>query len=156
MRPFAVCPDVLLCSFASFITKTDRCVSGLVGNIQQLSIFLVKIPSCWSCLLFSINDTHKRALAWNNALLEYSWSCVHEPYQDPPHPNPSLCEPFIPFSCYIRPMNTHDQPYYLSFSLSCTVDISCIRCVSVCALHLGLFLALLLSCWRHIVSHSFA
>lgn len=48
------------------------------------------MPCWWLCLLWCINDTHNRALAWNNAVFEYGWSCVHEPYQDPPSPSTPL------------------------------------------------------------------
>lgn len=29
------------------------------------------------CWLWCINDTHRKALAWNNAVFEYGWSCVN-------------------------------------------------------------------------------
>lgn len=66
-----------------------------IGLTHTLWLFFVcgnsEAMLCWClCLLCCINDTHKRALAWNNAVFEYGWSCVHEPHQDPSL-NPSLC-----------------------------------------------------------------
>lgn len=75
-------------------TKIQCCI---MGSAEPYALCVTYLWEYWAfvvCLLFNINDSHKKALAWNNALLEYSWSCGPEPYQ---YHHPSLYQPCIPW-----------------------------------------------------------
>lgn len=61
-----------------------------MGLAEPYALCVTYMREYWAfvvCLLFNINDSDKKALAWNNALFEYDWSCDSEPYQ---YPKPSL------------------------------------------------------------------
>lgn len=64
-------------------------------HATMLCVLCGGILGQWSRLLSCINDAHKRALAWNNALFDYgpimcSWA-VSRALSPPPPPPASLC-----------------------------------------------------------------
>lgn len=56
------------------------CISGtiirccIMGLVEPYALCVTYMGEYWAfvvCLLFNINDSDKKALAWNNALFEY-------------------------------------------------------------------------------------